>query len=830
MILKWRTLFREQAEPSLKVYSGGVCSMVIREVIQSHNIKSFIYRHSPFVFLCCVLLALSGWADDQPIPVWDGSRTTPVHRIMLYDEAGETIVPDYRDSLPFSARYTCGPCHDYDTIGRGLHFNSSRPEAPSGRRGEPWIWVDETTGTQLPLSYRSWPGAWKPEALGLTPWKITQLFGRHLPGGDMSEPEDLFADVESRWEVSGRVEINCLGCHNASSLQDQSEWAKQMARENYRWAATAASGLGEVAGMASRLPDTWLVYDGPNPDDTEWAFPPFIRYDLNRFDSKDRAFLDLVYRPPDDRCLYCHSVHRIDSHRWQRQEDVHTAAGIGCADCHRNGLDHAMIRGYEGEARQRGLSELEEFTCQGCHAPELEDEGQTTAASDQKGRMGAPSPEHKGLPPIHFEKLTCTACHCGPVPGETPAGVRTSRANRLGIHGKARWYTDMPHVVEPIFAKQDNGKIAPHRLMWPAFWARREGDRVTPLSPEEVARRAVGVFEAERQVGDLLAALALDPDSTGEPVLLADGKLYRRNIDGEVDGEVYDGTMSGSLWGRRRVDGGIDPLTPLFDLDEQGMLDYEIESEILGTLTALSQSEVSFEQPVMIFNGRLYRRNFEGFLEWQDWAGEFAESSVPFWGWLSEERPVRPLVEPFVWAAVTKTDGIEQVLTEGQVALVLRSLRDSAGEAGGPDIDYVYVCGGKMFQLDDSSSSEDSGLKVLDHVSAEPSIWPFAHDVRPAAQSLGVGGCEDCHLKDSPFVFATVRGRGPLVTQAAATKSMHEFLDVDAGFQQLFARSFTLRPLFKALSVVAAVLIAGVLLLFALLGLRWVLQWISRSS
>ena len=25
-------------------------------------------------------------------------------------------------------------------------------------------------------------------------------------------------------------------------------------------------------------------------------------------------------------------------------------------------------------------------------------------------------PQHKGLPPIHFEKLSCTACHTGEIP------------------------------------------------------------------------------------------------------------------------------------------------------------------------------------------------------------------------------------------------------------------------------------------------------------------------------------------------------------------------------------------------------------------------------
>ncbi len=150
-----------------------------------------------------------GWAEEglEPTPPWDGSRTTPVHRIPLVDEEGQSIIPEYPNSLPFSARYSCGPCHPYETVSAGLHFNASASPSPGAmpeRVGEPWVWVDPTTGTQLPLSYRRWAGTWAPEDLGISDWRFTQLFGRHLPGGDMAEPEDPLSDPEARWDVSGK--------------------------------------------------------------------------------------------------------------------------------------------------------------------------------------------------------------------------------------------------------------------------------------------------------------------------------------------------------------------------------------------------------------------------------------------------------------------------------------------------------------------------------------------------------------------------------------------------------------------------------------------------
>ena len=35
--------------------------------------------------------------------------------------------------------------------------------------------------------------------------------------------------------------------------------------------------------------------------------------------------------------------------RWTHDGDIHLIKGMLCVDCHRNGADHMMVRGYEGE-------------------------------------------------------------------------------------------------------------------------------------------------------------------------------------------------------------------------------------------------------------------------------------------------------------------------------------------------------------------------------------------------------------------------------------------------------------------------------------------------
>ncbi len=112
----------------------------------------------------------------------DGSRTPGVHRIPLYAEAeagkqGDKITKATSPALPFSMRGTCSECHvykhDYDVIKKGWHFNAMDPNVPPGRPGQPWIYVDAATGTQIPLSYRAWPGTFRPSQVGLSPFKFT---------------------------------------------------------------------------------------------------------------------------------------------------------------------------------------------------------------------------------------------------------------------------------------------------------------------------------------------------------------------------------------------------------------------------------------------------------------------------------------------------------------------------------------------------------------------------------------------------------------------------------------------------------------------------------
>jgi hypothetical protein len=757
------------------------------------NNKTLFYAMTAIILGLGFFLRLPAQTDKEKT-AWDGSRTTAVHWLQLKDEFDQIIVPSDSFALPYSTKFTCAPCHDYSTIGKGLHFDA-RSSGLQGRPGEPWILEDPKTGTVLPLSYRDGPGVWDPGDLGLTPWDFTLLFGRHMTGGGVSDPPDEEFTPESRWEVSGKLEINCMGCHNASRKQSHSEWGKQVLRHNFRWAATAASGLGEVGGMASRLPGTWDIYDGPNPNDTEWAVVPTVRYWTSDFDSKNRVFFDIAPRIDDQRCLACHSVARAGESRLTAHQDIHSAAGIGCVDCHRNDIGHDMIRGYAKEAEDYGDEKRGEFSCWGCHM----DENLSSRGSDTAGRLGAPYPAHLGIPAVHFERLSCTACHSGPLVSKESIRVKTSRANRLGIYGVAQWSTDWPDIVEPVFARDRSGKIAPHRLMWPSFWGKEEGEAIMPLRPEEVAEAAGEILMVEEKAVEALKAISLYGEIPGVPVLVLSGNMYEPNVDGLLDTSGYSGEdVDAEIYWAVKAEEGIIPLIPEFDPDAE-LPDADAETRIQNVLIALGTIENAPGKPGIVFKKALYHLP-EGYLEKTEWAGERAANAELIW--INGEGNL-PVVSEFQARSIVATVGFDKTLTEEQVSLVLDVLsKSNEGDS------FVYISGGRVFRFDDGGSLVDG-----EHPVAEPVVWPLGHTVRPAQQSLGINGCKDCHSESSAFFFARIAGNGPLKTERIANRSAHTFMSLDRPYQKLFGLSFRVRPLLKGLLFAVAVVLGAMLLI-----------------
>ena len=591
-------------------------------------------------FLLLFILVTSVLAQEAKIgDHGDGSRAVPVHQIKLIDEDSSVVRTDDRPMLPFSTKHTCGSCHDYQKIRTGWHFNAGDSGAVSGRPGHPWILADQNSGTQIPVSLRGWPGTFRPEDLGLNGLEYLQLFARQMPGGSIGDNENL-RNVEQifRWRVSGDLEINCLSCHDAESGHDQAAYAANTSKQNFRWAATSSAAFANGYGSAREMPDNFDIYLGLAPDLPK-VIPPHVVYDPNRFNDHDELQMDIVRQVPDRNCYYCHSnkiISQDKKERWQHDNDVHISAGLGCVDCHRNGLDHDMSRGYGNQ--ETGMDpDKSDLTCAGCHL--------------ESGRLGAPKPLHLGLPQVHLEKMTCTTCHSGPLPAAQTGYVKTSMGHALGVHGTSRADSTLPHIYSPVFVAGENGQIAPHNLIWPAYWGFMKADTIVPVPV--------------KQLGPYLTPLVTNDDSTGAGNWLA-----------------------------------------FADSDMIAMLD---------TLSILASD-----------------------------------------GW----KP-------------------------------------------------VYLAGGRIYSLEN-----DSSLVSDTDPAAKPYHWAIGHDVRPATQSLGINGCQDCHSVSSQFYYGSVNADSPVLQAPAVNIENIDYMNVSRAGTWIFSSSFLFRPWLKIFMIALTFILIMVLLIY----------------
>lgn len=572
----------------------------------------------------------------------DGSRANFVHVIPLLDDQGIQLTLEDEPLLPFSTKQTCAlKCHNYEQITSGWHFNFANTNQKPGRSGHPWIYTDARTGTQIPLSYRGWEGTFTPAEIGMSDWEFVQHFGRHLPGGSIGEwTGELEPDHVMRAMVSGPLETNCLTCHDAEASQNQAEFAEQIKKENFRWAAAAASGFADVEGSAKNVPDTY-DYIMPDALPDSKIIPPTVHYKPERFDHKQNVYIDIQRKIPNERCYFCHSTIPVNGavqEKWTADEDVHIAAGMMCVDCHRNGIGHDMVRGYEGEEEHSGNPMANVLSCEGCHLGQLQN-------LPTAGRMSAPVPKHKGIPPLHFEKMNCTACHSGPWMSGQTQQLKTSMAHALGTHGVNKSPQVLPHIISPVFARSEQGKTGPYHIVWQSFWGILKDEKVSPLSIKDIQNW----IQMDNQ-----------PLSSGNWI----------------------------------------PFAP---------------DVIASTLANIQSSNTA----------------------------------------------------------------------EGEL---------------------VYISGGLLYRLDSNGE-----LLSQQHPAAEPYRWAFAHNIRPAAQSLGVRGCADCHSTDSNFFCSNVKVDTPVIHDSTPQISMIEFLNLDTSHISALNASFIWRPYTKL------ILILSVFILFLIL-------------
>ena len=715
---------------------------------------------------------------------WNGGRNVPVHKIALLDAEGETVSPHDANPTAMSTSKTCAQCHDLDAMKGGSHFRTGldKDEAKQSVTVEPWFAIDRKTGSQIPLSLRGQGGAYHPTQLGFAFWEWTRDFGRHFPGGGIAADERAIAEKagpHNRWNVTGPLEPNCFACHANSAEYDHSEWVRQIYRENFSGAMSAALGIAEVDGMNSRLPEFWTPSRGPNPDDRVFQVPQEMHYEMSKFDEKDRTVLP-IGRPKNENCLACHSVTEKGMEAHEIQGDVHLRAGLSCIDCHKNGMDHR----------------IKTTSCAECHTK-----------GDSNGKLRGPRPKHTGFPLVHFEKLSCTVCHSGVTKGGRLAEVRTSRANRIGVYGRSQWATSAPHILEPVFTKDVDGKIRPNRVMWPSFFA-KVGDKgvLEPIKPETAAELAGDALTPKARVEAALAALNSNPNRPGDAFLSEAGIFYRTK-----DGDV--------------------PLWPEEESDDPKKSE-ELNKPLIEALQSIATMlpDKSRDIPVAFRCGKALAYMFEfrtvsktdpeggdlGLHEHKEFKSVPAEGDLKIGFFKDGKDEFVPLFDKYSHEQYLALAGeCEHPLTEGMIKAALEKM--------GPD--YRYVAQGCIFGVNNGKLYHSTGDI------ASPIAWPVGHDVRPAGQALGSAPqkCAECHTSDSSFFFGSIIPTGPVAgfVDEGAIIDRAAAMGLSALYHRVFGFTFLMRPVFKVflwivfvLACIFACAAAAVAVPVALKGIR----------
>jgi len=374
------------------------------------------------IFTFC-LISFSIYAENQnktTKKVFPSGVCPPFY---LKDESGNVIDPvhNINANKPYSPKQTCGTtgCHDYNKITEGFHFMQGKGEKVPEWMAKRYNWVS------FPGNYG---GNWcspaplyrqlaqkknnNPRTIDMTSFEfVTATCGYCHPGGGpleydregnrydeymkkkgMKSGGDNGFDgdyYKARWIETGVIEADCLICHMPEySFKERN---KQIDNLNFKWAATAGSGIAKVEGS---------IKEGK---------PVKVIYDKSKFNDDGTLSLHIVKEPRNTACLNCHAKPgwKKRGASFSTRTDVHIRAGLKCVDCHPAGskaLDkriqgkevHQIGKGDDPSGHVRDDLDNTMLDCNDCH---------TT------GYLGAPIPKHRGFPLHHFEKIACQTCH-----------------------------------------------------------------------------------------------------------------------------------------------------------------------------------------------------------------------------------------------------------------------------------------------------------------------------------------------------------------------------------------------------------------------------------
>ena len=185
------------------------------------------------------------------------------------------------------------------------------------------------------------------------------------------------------WDRTGVSEADCLICH----------------LKGYSWNQRAGALRGKFFRDAPSVGAGWASVKIPQeregPPGAEEVTVDYTKKEIADFEN---LHLQIVKRPPDENCWFCHAASdgRKRGRQWSPETDVHKAKDLHCLSCHPSDKDHNFAKG--NTIRETVRDDLDQTmpTCEDCHY----------RGKDKK----APRYKHP-FSPRHMKRMACQTCH-----------------------------------------------------------------------------------------------------------------------------------------------------------------------------------------------------------------------------------------------------------------------------------------------------------------------------------------------------------------------------------------------------------------------------------
>ena len=496
--------------------------------------------------------------------------------------------------MPYSPKKTCGHCHDYKQITNGYHFQQGRTDGTgkivvSDAFDPKYIWSLSSGmyGKYMVASMDSSQLARKANQhvseIDKSSFSFVQHCGACHPGGGWGEYDrsgHLYYDEESKkfgygdsqesplldgdytpysngnahygapWDQSGVSEADCLICH----------------LKGYQWKERGATLRGSFFKYGPTVGAGWanikISQDESGNSKVDEVTVDYTKKEMADFEN---LHLQIVRRPPDENCWFCHAM--ADGNRrgrqWNPEKDVHKTKGLYCLSCHPSDKEHNFAKGDSLQQTVRNDLNNSMHSCEDCHYK----------GKDKK----APRYRHP-FSPRHLKLIACQTCHIPFL--TTPADLVYEYAStgKPLVYETSKFLSNDPlNPKRPVPGGDPNiwypaitkwkGRIVPAKSLAVSYWGDMD-PKTSVVKPillwkiQELKKPILkddngdGIPEANSidEIKAFLKALKGD-DKLGNPialhpVLMKGGFLYRLDKKGEVkkikheQAEVIDFSLS----------------------------------------------------------------------------------------------------------------------------------------------------------------------------------------------------------------------------------------------------------------------------------------------